>query len=43
MGPEVIQRRPDIPKLYPLGSAVAMEWSIWKQYPSFLSMGMGIY
>lgn len=43
MGTEVIQRDPDISKPYPLGSAVAMEWSIWKRYPSFLSMGMGIY
>lgn len=30
MGPEVTQRRPDKPKLYPLESAVDMEWSTWK-------------
>lgn len=43
MGPEVIQRRPDKPKLYPLGSAVDMEWSTWKWYLSSLCVDMGIY
>lgn len=28
---------------YPLWSALAMEWSTWKWYPSSLSVGMGIY